>query len=135
MELADGVSCTSCLKRASERLLARFAMPGEPLPDNLPPVDETLAEDFYESLWEGIVIEPGDSTAIAELKGIVVKLKEEAEVYLRTGRGLTDYIGYLRQRQRMEVRYRQEIMRDYSGEEAAGMLRSMGFRPEDGQEM
>lgn len=132
-EFAHGMTATNSLKRASERLLAFFAMPGEPLPDNLPPVDDTLTEDFYESLGEDILVEADDSVAVAELKGIVARLKNEAEVYLRTGRGLTDYIDYLRQRQRMEVRYRQEIMRDYSGEEAAGMLRSMGFRPEDVQ--
>ena len=134
-ELADTCMVTGCLERASERLLARFAMPGEPLPAELPPMSEALMEDFYESLGREIIVAPGDSAAEAELKGIVARLKEEAEVYLRTGRGLADYIGYLRHRQQMENRYRQEIIRDYSGEEAIGMLRAMGFRPEDVLEM
>lgn len=127
-ELAGSSACTSCLKRASERLLARFAMPGEPLVADLPLVTDEMTRDLYESLGNGIVVEPGDSAAVAELKGIVTRLKDEAEVYLGTGRGLSDYIGYLKQRQRMEVRYREDIMRDYSMEEAADMLRMMGFR-------
>ena len=128
-EFADGHSYTGCLNRASERLLARFAMPGEPLPNDLPPVTDSLTEDFYESLGEDIMVEPNDSPAVAELKGIVARLKDEAEVYLRTGKGLVDYIGYLRQRQQMEVRYRQEIIREYPEDESVGMLRAMGFRP------
>ena len=79
-----------------------------------------------------------DAADIAELKRIVAGLKDEADLYLRSGSGISDFLKFLKLRQKMESECRQRIVEEavMSGEdherrlkEANETLVAMGLAP------
>lgn len=122
------LSKTNFFLHASENMLARFAMPGtDPGPE--PRDVEALIADFYDALDSDIEISPDDPPGVAALKRIVVGMKDDADLYLRTGMGIADYLAVLRQRQKMEIGYRRTILRENTPEEAAKILSALGMKP------
>ena len=119
---------TNFFEHASENMLARFAMPGTD-PGPMPLDDETIIADFFVALDSDIVISPDDPPDVAALKRIVAGLKDEADIYLRTGMGIADYLVVLRQRQKMEMEYRCTILRQHAPEDATKILSSLGMEP------
>lgn len=119
---------TNFFDHASENMLARFAMPGTD-PGPMPRDDEAIIADFFVALDSDIVISPDDSPDVAALKRIVAGLKDEADIYLRTGMGIADYLMVLRQRQKMEMEYRRTILRQHAPEDATKILSSLGMKP------
>ena len=103
-------------------------MPGTD-PGPMPLDDEAIIADFFVALDSDIVISPDDSPDVAALKRIVAGLKDEADIYLRTGMGIADYLVVLRQRQKMEMEYRHTILRQHAPEDATKILSSLGMRP------
>ena len=128
--LAGTIASTNFFERKSENLLAKFAMPGVPVDDTTVETAE-LIEDFFDSLESDIIIKSDDPGDVATLKRIVAGLKSEAELYLRNGSGLTDFFRFLKERQRMESEYRQNVIRDNSRSDANSLLKSLGFREID----
>ena len=119
----------------SERFLAQFAQPGKSA--ELMPLTDEVVSDFAESVDDGIVIENDDEFVVAELKRIVVGMKVEARVHLKSGKGVREFAAWLFQRQKMENAYRNEILRQARErgtrvEEVNETLDSIGFERTEG---
>ena len=135
--LAGRLDRVDCFGHVSENYLARFAMPGVAVagPDAVP---AELIGDLRDALESEIVIRADDAADIAELKRIVAGLKDEADLYLRSGSGISDFLKFLKLRQKMESECRQRIVEEavMSGEdherrlkEANETLVAMGLAP------
>jgi len=115
---------------AGERMLAKFARPGERISLS----DEEKAQ-FPAAVFEAInhqtTVDEGESSETRELKGVVAGLKEEAEVYIRTGSGLSDYLVFLFERQKMEAEAREKIINENQPGEANRILSAMRLKPID----
>lgn len=122
------LSKTNFFTHASENMLARFAMPGTDPGSRLRDTEAIIA-DFYDALDSDIELFPDDPPGVAALKRIVAGMKDEADIYLRTGMGIADYLAVLRQRQKMEMEYRRTILRENTPEEAAKILSALGMKP------
>ena len=109
--LADRLDGIGCFAHPSEKHLARFAMPGMDV-DGIPADTPELVDDLRDALESEIVIQADDPTDIAELKRIVAGLKDEAELHLRSGAGLKDFLKFLRLRQKMESDCRKRIIEE-----------------------
>ena len=104
LEIPDEKQLAQIFKHPSECYLARYAMIGDVR--NLPGVDVAeLEEDFYDAIDEDIYIEPSDSSAVVDLKRIVAGLKNEVEMFIDSGKTMTDVLKYFDDRQRMENAY------------------------------
>ena len=102
-------ACETTFQNSAERLLARFAEPGRPVPV-LDGVKPTRAE-FAVSLREPIRIASTDFTEVVDLKRIVTGLKREMRAYLAGGGTVEGYIAELEKRQRLEISYRENAHR------------------------
>ena len=114
-----------------ECYLAYYAMPGVVL-SNAPEMNEELVQDFYDNLGAGIVITESDDAAIAELKRIVMGMKDDAKKYLGVPGGIEKLSLWLEERQTMEKSYRDQfINRVKRGEmqksDANDMFNAMGL--------
>ena len=135
--LADSLTSITCFVHASENYVARFAMPGLDC-GSLPEESVELVGDFCDALGRDITIGAGDTPDIAELKRIVAGLKDEAELYLRSGSGIRDFFKFVRNRQKMEADCRQRLLdevlmdgdnREQRLKEANETLTAMGLAP------
>ena len=135
--LAGRLDSVTCFEHPSENYLARFAMPGVGGGDEVRESAE-LVSDLRDALESEIVISANDPADIAELKRIVAGLKEEADIHLRSGSGILDFLKFLRLRQKMESDCRQRIVeealmdggdRERRLAEANGTLAAMGLAP------
>ena len=135
--LAGGLDSVTCFEHPSENYLARFAMPGVDGDDEIRESAE-LVSDLRDALESEIVISANDPADIAELKRIVAGLKEEADIHLRSGSGILDFLKFLRLRQKMESDCRRRIVeealmdggdRERRLAEANGTLAAMGLAP------
>lgn len=123
----------TALSRPSERFLANFAQPGE-LVKNVPPFDRALEDDLLDAMEEGLTVAEGDPADVAQLKRIVIGMLDDARVYVKTGKSVREYAGYLKTRQKMEHAFRRDMIRsvesgEISAAEATEQLSAMGFRP------
>lgn len=113
-----------------ERFLGRFARPGE----------EAVLNEVERAQFPGAVLDViGKPTVVAdsapdglaEMKSIIAGLKDEAEVYIRTGSGLGDYLVFLLERQKMEAEARRRIIQENPANEARRILSAMHLKPLD----
>ena len=136
--LAGRLDSVTCFEHPSENYLARFAMPGVD-GGNEGRESAELVSDLRDALESEIVISANDPVDIAELKRIVAGLKEEADIHLRSGSGILDFLKFLRLRQKMESDCRRRIVEEALMEdggdrerrlaEANGTLAAMGLAP------
>lgn len=95
---------TNLFRHAAEVALARFAEPGRPVPQPLPPTP-TEAE-FRASQADPVRIASNDLTEHIDLKRIVAGMKRELAAYVSGGGTVEGYFDELVKRQRMEIAYR-----------------------------
>ena len=95
---------TNLFRHAAEAALARFAEPGRPVPQPLPPTP-TDAE-FRASRSDPVRIASNDLTEHIDLKRIVAGMKRELSAYVDGGGTVEGYFAELVKRQRMEIAYR-----------------------------
>ena len=136
---------SSVFKFNSERFLALYAQPGMPrsfldggkwlpsLDENPPKAIEFSLNDLLDALDSEILIYPNDPRWLAELKRVVVGMKDEAGTLLKSGKGAEEIALWLDARNKMEASYREEAIRKVkSGEQTAESadftLRTMGLK-------
>ena len=111
-------------------MLAKFARPGERI--SLSDEEKTqFPAAVFEAINHQTTVDEGESSETRELKGVVAGLKEEAEVYIRTGSGLSDYLVFLFERQKMEAEAREKIINENQPDEANRILSAMRLKPID----
>ena len=119
-------------KHPSEAYLANFAEPGV-LPEPLPAPSDEVKADFFDVSDMPIMISPEDSRLVAELKRIVVGIKEEVFERVASGSSFEEVVDWLVERSRMEMDYRaraKERLDDGASlEEANRALAAMGMAP------
>lgn len=135
----------SAFKFNSERFLALYAQPGMPrrmldggkwLPslDEVPPkAIEFSLTDLSDAINSDILIYPDDPRWLADLKRIVVGMKDEAGTLLKSGKGADEIALWLDERNKMEASYREEAIRkvkagELSAESANFALKTMGLK-------
>lgn len=105
----------------TERVMASFASPGDNAPfGGRDPSDATISSgvlvlvpDFDESLRTPICVEPDDSPEAVKVKRIVTGMKDEARQMVASGRTSVAVFEFFMARQRMEIAYRQKLVRDF----------------------
>lgn len=115
----------------SERFLLNFSMPARLMaesPTNL----QSIASDLQKALETPIKISSDDSPVDVQLKGVVVSLKNEAELIIKSGRTPVEALIYFIDRQKMEYEHRKRIVEqvkrgEMTKEVANSLFRSMGF--------
>lgn len=129
----------------AERFLALYAQPGMPrrqldggrwmpsLDDGPPRAVEFSLNDLSDALGSEITILPGDPRWLADLKRVVVGMKEEAGTLLKSGKGADEIALWLDERNKMEASYREETVRkvragELSEEAADFTLKTMGLK-------
>lgn len=115
----------------SERFLLNFCIPGR-LIAGCPTNIQSIASDLQKALETPIKRSPDDSPVDLELKGIVVGLKNEAELIIKSGRTPVEALIYFIDRQKMEYEHRKRIIEqvergEMAKEVANSLFRSMGF--------
>ena len=106
-------------KFAAEVYLAQYAEPGRPsqmprqshLSHLSQMSQEARAAEFEECLKEPIRIASNDFTEIVDLKRIVTGMKNEMRAYLSGGGTVSQYLGELAKRQKLEISYRDNAER------------------------
>ncbi|MCR5414070.1 MAG: hypothetical protein K6F50_05005 [Kiritimatiellae bacterium] len=127
--ITNAVPLESIFAHPSEALLARFAEPGRLVKVDVSG-DTELAEDFRDALETPIVITAEDTAEIAELKRIVVGIKDEAKMMMASGRSFEEAVDYFVAQQLMEARYRETILsQDSSVDEKNRLLSALGLVP------
>ena len=96
-------------------------------------VNDELMRDFEANLCSSIVVYDGDTPEIAELKGIVAGMKEDAQRYLSMSNGMRRLAIWLEERQLMEQGYRESFLvrvkkGEMKAEDVNDMFRAMGMR-------
>lgn len=124
-----GVDLASVFKYEAERYLARFASPGA-LDDV---ATKSLPGDIVEALKSPITIQDDDSQEVVDLKRVVAGIKEDASLFLASGKSLTDIDEWLVLRQHMEADFRRQLIggrdRDrFSKDAINAKLRAMGLQ-------
>ena len=94
----------TAFKSPAERLLARFAEPGRMVENGF---SSPAHEDFKACLREPIRIASTDFTEVVDLKRIVTGMKCEMRAYLAGGGTVAQYLAELKNRQRLEISYRE----------------------------
>lgn len=135
----------SAFKYNSERFLALYAQPGIPrrmldggkwmpsLYENPPRAIEFSLNDLSDALGSDILIYDDDPRWLADLKRIVVGMKEEAGTLFKSGKGADEIAIWLDERNKMEASYREEAIRkvksgELSAEAANLVLKTMGLK-------
>ena len=131
VQLPEDTDFSKVFRYPHESYLARYAMPGVVLPD-VPEVDKALVQDFYDNINIGIIITEADDAPVAELKRIVMGMKDDAKKYLGVPGGIEKLSLWLEERQAMEKGYRDQfINRVKKGEmkksDANDMFNAMGL--------
>ncbi len=125
--MINEIPLRSIFTHPSEALLAQFAEPGRHVAVDVKG-DEALAEDFRDALETPIVISSEDSPEIAELKRIVVGIKDEAKMMIASGKTFEEAVDYFVAQQQMEARYRESILsQESSTEEKNRLLSALGL--------
>lgn len=96
------------LPRPAERVLAGFAVPGDPPPEHVDA--EAFRADLTGALASALLVEPADSPAAVALKRVVTGLKEEAALYRRNGNSAREILELFLRRQEMECSYRAQLV-------------------------
>lgn len=142
IEFSDGESILSCarsLPTATEQIFAVYAQPAIDL-GMAPFADETIREDFYDSIEEPLYISPDDSRAMKDLKRIIAGMKESAVQAVASGMTPEEFVRWLSERQKMECSYLRHIIvqlqiaeeggaedMEERRKEANDQLKAMGF--------
>ena len=138
----------SAFKFNSERFLALYAQPGMPrrmldggkwmpsLYENPPRAIEFSLNDLSDALASDILIFDDDPRWLADLKRVVVGMKEEAGTLFRSGKGADEIALWLDERNKMESSYREATIRkvkadELSRESANNVLKTMGLKGVD----
>ena len=116
-----------------EQFLALYAMPGMNVAATAMPTTEILS-DFEKNLGSPIIASDNDLPPIAELKGIVAGMKEDAKKYIGINDGIKRFCEELHGRQEMERSYREQFVRrvhrqELTREEANKVFAAMGLEP------
>lgn len=97
-----------------DRLLARFAQPGVAVVSDVP------ASVLSGCLKSEVVVLPEDEREVAELKRIVLWMKDELREYLSDGEGTVEsYLKRLNQRQRQELDIQSRVMNELRNDKSA----------------
>ena len=123
---------TNLFKHVSEAYLARFARPGCALGAAGAKAPAGFADDLRDAIEDPIVISADDPKPVAELKRVVVGIKDEAALSLGGGRSAEGFAEYLVERQRMEAAWRESMVRKFregkvAREEANRQLSAMAL--------
>lgn len=138
----------SAFKFNSERFLALYAQPGMPrrmldggkwmpsLYENPPRAIEFSLNDLSDALASDILIFDDDPRWLADLKRVVVGMKEEAGTLFKSGKGADEIALWLDERNKMESSYREATIRkvkadELSPESANNVLKTMGLKGVD----
>ncbi len=125
--ITNAVPLESIFAHPSEALLARFAEPGRLVKVDVSG-DSALAEGFRDALETPIVITAEDSAEIAELKRIVVGIKDQAKMMIASGKSFEEAVDYFVAQQLMESRYRETILsQESSVDEKNRLLLALGL--------
>lgn len=126
------------LTRPAERVLAGFAVPGDPPPEDVDA--EAFRADLTGALASALVVEPSDSPEAVALKRVVTGLKEEAALYRRNGNSAREILELFLRRQEMECAYRAQLVGELPAADAPDFdvrkkalnarLGALGFRLE-----
>ena len=111
---------TNLFAYAAEFHLAKFAEPGKTVNVKVEDIS-ALEQSFKECLKQPIRCYSNEHSEYIDLKRIVTGMKRELEKYLHDGGTVTEYLGELVKRQRLEVSYR---------EKAAEKLKELESSPE-----
>ena len=131
IKLPASVEYSELFKYRHEVYLACYAMPGVVMGKT--EVSDELMQDFVANLGSSIVVYDGDTPEIAELKGIVAGMKEDAQRYLSMSNGMRRLAIWLEERQLMEQGYRESFLvrvkkGEMKAEDVNDMFRAMGMR-------
>ena len=133
LELPAGLDLTTVFKHKHELYLAQYARPGVPVHGAGAGLSSEVAQDFYDNLNAGVAIEEDDAVEIAELKRIVVGMKEDAKKYLTMPNGIEKLGIWLEERQTMESDYRDQYVKrvkrgELSKDEVNAIFSAMGLQ-------
>lgn len=115
----------------SERFLLNFCIPARQMTDSVINL-QIIASDLHKSLKKPITKSSEDSPTSVELKGMVVGLKNEASLIIKSGRSPFEALSYFVDRQKMEFEHRKRIIEQVQNgemtlEAANSLFKSMGF--------
>ena len=132
LQLPVGTDLTKVFKHSHELYLVQFALPGVALPNAGSALTPEIAQDFYDNLNAGIVIEEDEPPAVSELKRIVVGMKDDAKKYLNMPKGIERLGAWLEERQAMEANYREQYTKrvmsgELTKEEVNAIFSAMGL--------
>lgn len=130
-QMANVPDASKIFAHSSEVFLAAFAVPGDA--QNLPVLTDEIASDFFDAFDDEISLDPNDEKPVADLKRVVIGLKNEAESFLESGKSAQELARWLVSRQRMESSYRSQLQNDVkkgilSTADANSALREAGLR-------
>ena len=100
---------------AADSFLALFAQPGRTEYEAFVALDSPLTEETLTR--EAPPPVDGDSEWVVKLKMILATMKEESAALIKNGKTPSEIVVWLRERQRMEVAYRQQILDGEGNEE------------------
>ncbi len=106
--------------------IATLAQPGCDVSIDVVPSPDMFSVEYLEAELPASL--PSEPRWVTELKGIILGIKEESLALIRGGKSPNDVILWLRERQRMEAAYREQILGgEGTTEEKALRLRAMGL--------
>jgi len=133
-----GLDLEVVLTHPAERVLAAFAVPGDPPPEGVDA--EMFRADLASALASELMVSSADSPAAVALKRVVAGLKEEAALYRRNGNSAREILELFLRRQEMECAYRAQLVGELPAVDAAdyavrkealnARLGALGFRLE-----
>lgn len=119
------------LQFESERFLLNFCIPARQMTDSVTNL-QIIASDLHKSLKKPITKSAEDTPIAVELKGMIVGLKNEASLIIKSGRSPFEALSYFVDRQKMEFEHRKRIVEqvqngEMTKEAANSLFKSMGF--------
>ena len=115
----------------SERFLLNFCIPARQMAEPVTNL-QIIASDLHKSLKKPITKSAEDTPIAVELKGMIVGLKNEASLIIKSGRSPFEALSYFVDRQKMEFEHRKRIVEqvqngEMTKEAANSLFKSMGF--------
>lgn len=126
----DGWTIRGIFDHSSDEVLALYAEPGKRV--KCPSLTEEIRGDFIDALDGKILIKATDDERTKVLKRIVVGVRDEVAVLLKSGKSVEEAMAWLEARQEMEIAYRAQVLKavkdgDETDASAQKKLRTMGM--------